>query len=79
MPGQFDFDEKKTAQQNIEDFLAQVESNNGTLGQLLRKHLKNMIPLPEEPNKRSAARAAFNGEIKRLLDAALAAQKPKHG
>ena len=78
MAGQFDFDEKKTAQENIEDFLTHVESTNKAFGRLLRKNLDKMVPLPDA-SKRSAARAAFNGEIKKQLDAALAARKAKNG
>jgi len=79
MSGQFDFDEKKTAQENIESFLSHVESTNKGLGQLLRAHLGKMLPLPEDSGRRSAGRAAFNAEIKKQLDAALAALKAKHG
>ena len=78
MAGQFDFDEKKTAQENIEDFLSHVESTNTALGPLPHKHLDKMLPLPDA-TKRSTARASFNGEIKKLLDAALVALKAKHG
>lgn len=35
MAVQFDFDEKKTAQENIEDFLSHVESTNPTPGAAL--------------------------------------------
>ncbi len=78
MAGQFDFDEKKTAQENIEAFLSHIESANPALGPFLRKHLDKMVPLPDA-TKRSAARASFNGEIKKVLDAALVALKAKHG
>jgi hypothetical protein len=78
MAVQFDFDEKKTAQENIEDFLSHVESTNPALGPLLRKHLDRMLPFPDAA-RRSAARASFNGEIKKLLDAAHVALKAKHG
>ena len=75
---QFNFDEKRTAQENIEDFLAYVELTNNAFGKLLRRHLDKMLPLPD-PSKRSAARASFNAEIKKLLDAVLTALKAKHG
>jgi hypothetical protein len=78
MNGQFDFDDKKTAQENIDDFLAHVESTNRAFGRLLRKNLDKMFPLPDA-SKRSAVRASFNDEIKRQLDAALAARKAKNG
>jgi len=45
---------------------------------LLRKHLDKMLPLPDA-TKRSTERASFNGEIKKLLDAALVTLKGKHG
>lgn len=78
MAGQFHFDEKKSAQENIEDFISHIESTNTALGPLLRKHLDKMLPLPDA-SKRSAARASFNDEIKKLLDAALVSRKAKHG
>lgn len=78
MSGQFDFDEKQNAQENIESFLSYIESTNKGLGQLLRKHLDKMLPLPDA-SKRSAARASFNAEIKKQLDAILAARKAKNG
>jgi hypothetical protein len=78
MSGQFDFDEKKTARENIEKFLAHVELTDKVFGPLLRKHLDKMLPLPDQ-SKRSAARAAFNAEIKKLLDAVIALGKANHG
>jgi hypothetical protein len=78
MTGQFDFDEKKTAQENIEAFLAHAELTNKAFGQLLRKHLPKIFPLPDS-SKRGAARVAFNAEIKKLLDAVLAASETRHG
>ena len=78
MSGQFEFDEKKTAQENIDDFMRHIESTNTGLGALLRKHINKLLPLPD-PGKRSAARASFNTEIKKLLDAALVARKKKDG
>lgn len=79
MAGGFNFDENKTAQENIDDFLAHVEATNKAFGPLLRKHLDRMLPLPSDATTRSGARASFNGEIKMLLDAVLAARKAKHG
>jgi hypothetical protein len=78
MANQFDFDETKSAQENIDAFLTYIESTNKVLGLLLRKHLDKMLPLPD-PNKRSAARASFNAEIKKMLDVVLTASKAKHG
>ena len=78
MAAQFDFDEKKTAQENIEEFLAYIEGTNKVVGQILRQLLPRMLPLPDDPTKRSAVRASFNSEIKKLLDAILTARKAKH-
>jgi hypothetical protein len=78
MSGQFEFDEKKTAQENIAAFLAHVESSNQGLGTLLRLNIDKMIPLPEFA-RRGPVRAAFNGEVKKQLDAALAAIKKPNG
>jgi len=78
MAGQFDFDERKSAQENIEAFLAHIESTNKGLGRLLRKNLDKMLPL-QDPNKRGAARSSFNAEIKKKLDAVLTARMAKHG
>ena len=73
----FELDPKKGALENIEDFLSHIEAMNTALGQALRKHIDKVLPLPLDPLKRSAARASFNSEIKKLLDAALAALKAK--
>jgi hypothetical protein len=79
MAGQFNFDEKKTAEENIEAFLLHVESTNKAFGGLLLKNLNKMLPLPDV-TKRSTARASFNSEIMKQLDAALAAVRAKkHG
>lgn len=78
MTGQFDFDENKTALENIEDFLAHVEITDKAFGQLLRKYLVKMFPL-QDPSKRGAMRASFNAEIKKHLDAILTTQMAKHG
>ena len=78
MAGQFDFDQTMTAKENIERFLLHVESGNKAFGLLLRKHLDKMLPLPDA-TKRSAARASFNGEITKQLDAAVAALRAKNG
>ena len=79
MAGQFKFDEKKTAGENIEAFLLYVESTNKAFGGLLLKNLDKMLPLPDV-TKRSVARASFNSEIMKQLEAALAAIKAKkHG
>jgi hypothetical protein len=77
MSVRLDFDTKKTAQENIEDFLAHVEATNTDFGRLLRAHLDKMLPLPEA-SRRSIARAAFNAEIKKRLDDVLAAKKAEH-
>jgi hypothetical protein len=78
MPTQFNFDPEKTAQQNIDDFLSYVRTKYPFLGQLLQTHVSKMLPLAIDPSKRSAARAAFNAEIKKQLDALLAAKKSNH-
>jgi hypothetical protein len=70
MSRQFDFDEKKSAQENISAFLSYVESFEPVFGALLRKHMNKMLPLPES-GIRSSARASFNSEIKKLLDQAV--------
>lgn len=75
---QFEFDEKKTAEENISSFLAHIESTHKVFGPLLQKHIARMLPLPEA-NVRSTARASFNAEIKKLLDAVLEATKSKDG
>jgi hypothetical protein len=74
----FEFDQNKTAQENITDFLTHVDSIDSAFGGLLRRNIGTMLPLPEVA-KRGVARAAFNGEIKRQLDLALAAMKGKNG
>lgn len=77
MAGQFDFDGNRTAQENIENFLAHLEKTNKAFGQLLRKHLDKMLPL-QDPSKRSAMRASFNDEIKKHLDSILTVRMAKH-
>ena len=74
----FEFDEKKSAQENIADFLTHVDSIDKTFAALLRQNIDKMLPLPEVA-RRGAVRAVFNGEIKKKLDAALAAAKAKNG
>ena len=74
----FEFDEKKSAQENIADFLAHIDSIDKTFAALLRQNIHKMLPLPEIA-RRGAMRAVFNGEIKERLDAALAAAKAKNG
>lgn len=78
MAATFDFDEKKSAQENISDFLKHIESVEPVLGPLVRKHIGKMLPLPEAVNARSVARALFNAEIKTLLDQALVSSKIQH-
>lgn len=74
----FEFDEKKTAKENIADFLAHVDTIEPAFSTLLRNNIGTMLPLPDAA-KRGAARAAFNGAIKKQLDSALAAMKGKNG
>jgi len=78
MPHAFEFDDKKGSQENITDFLAHIDSIDKTFAALLRQNIDKMLPLPEIP-RRGAVRAVFNGEIKKKLDAALAAAKAKNG
>jgi hypothetical protein len=78
MAGNFKLDPKKTAEENICDFLAHIESEHGALGQILRAHIDKIFPLPRDATQRSAARAEFNSEVKKQLDAALAAVKSEH-
>lgn len=74
----FEFDEKKSAQENIADFLVHIDSIDKTFAALLRQNIDKMLPLPEVA-RRGAVRAVFNSEIKKKLDAALAATKVKSG
>jgi hypothetical protein len=74
----FEFDEKKSAQENIADSLVYTDSIDKTFAALLRQNIDKMLPLPEAA-RRGTVRAAFNGEIKKKLDAALAAAKAKNG
>jgi hypothetical protein len=69
----FEFDEKKSAQENIADFLAHIDSIDKTFATLLRQNIIKMLPLPEVA-KRGTVRAVFNGEIKKQLDAAAKAK-----
>ena len=73
----FEFDDKKSAEENIANFLAHIDSIDKTFAALLRQNIDKMLPLPEVA-RRGAARAVFNGEIKKKLDAALAAAKAKN-
>jgi hypothetical protein len=75
---EFEFDETRTAEENISSFLAFIESTDKVFGPLLQKHIARMLPLPEA-NVRSTARASFNAEVKKLLDAILEAAKSKDG
>ena len=77
MAAQFDFDEKKTTDENINDFLQHIASINKPFTQLLCKHLNKMLPL-QDSTKQGAARALFNGEIKKQLDASLASVTAKN-
>jgi hypothetical protein len=45
MAGQFEFDEKKTADENIEAFLSHIESVNKAFALLLRNNLDKMLPV----------------------------------
>jgi hypothetical protein len=74
----FEFDEKKSAQENIADFLTYIDSIDDAFAALLRQNIGKMLPLPEAAG-RGTVRAAFNCEIKKKLDAVLAAAKAKDG
>jgi len=74
----FEFDEKKNAQENIADFLTHIDSIDKAFAALLRQNIGKMLPLPDDA-RRGVVRAIFNGEIKKTLDAALAAAKAKNG
>ena len=78
MPGNFTFDQKKTAQENIADFVAHIEAQNPAFGLILRRHIATMVPLPADSIARSARRAVFNKEIRKDLDVVLAALQAKH-
>jgi hypothetical protein len=78
VPGNFTFDQKKTAQENIADFLAHIEAQNPALGLILRRHIAPMVPLPADSIDRNARRTAFNKEIRKDLDVVLAALQAKH-
>jgi hypothetical protein len=78
MAGPFAFDQNKSAQENIADFLVHADSVDKAFAALLRRNIGRMLPLPEVA-KRGTARAVFNEEIKKALDSALAAVKVKNG
>jgi hypothetical protein len=63
------FDENKSAEDNIAEFIAFIESQHPQLGPLLTKRLHKILPLSPDPNKRSAERSSFNKEIEKILDA----------
>jgi hypothetical protein len=77
MVNTFDFHREKTAQENIADFLTFIEAEEPLFGGLLRAHVGKLVPLPDG-NRRSAARAAFNSEIRKHLETILATEATDH-
>jgi len=71
----FAFDDQKSAQENIADFMSFIGTQYPMLGPILTKHIQKILPLSPEPNKRSADRGSFNQEIRKILDAMCAAAK----
>ena len=78
MSFEYEFDPAKSAQENIDSFFRHVRSVDPTLGELLQKNISILLPLPSDGMKRSSARAAFNAEVKKALDATLASKKAEH-
>ena len=56
-----------SAAENIDLFLADLETKEPQLTQLLRQNLKKILPLPEETTDRTSARIAFNSAIAMAL------------
>ncbi len=73
----FAFDDKKSAEDNIADFISFIESQHPGLGPILTKHIQRILPLSPDPNKRSTDRNSFNSEIAKILDALCLTAKAK--
>jgi hypothetical protein len=73
----FAFDDQKSAEQNIADFMSFIDTQYPQLGPIFTTHIQKILPLSPEPNKRAADRASFNREIRKILDAVCAAAKAK--
>lgn len=64
----FQFDPTRTVDDNIERFLDVLDARDSDLATIFRQQIGLMLPLPLDPQARSAARMKFNSAVLKAID-----------
>ncbi len=66
--GAFDFSPDASSKENIDNFLAHLETVDAEFARLLKRNIGELLPLPEQSGARTRARKAFNAKVLEFLD-----------
>jgi hypothetical protein len=75
----FEFDRSKTFDENFQAFLTQLESVDEEMAAILRSNVATLAKVVRDGERDSIARAAFNTEVAKALDALVATKSDEPG
>ena len=68
---EFAFDQNKTFEANLQAFLAELDSNDKDMTDILRRNIDKLTDVVRQGNRSGPARADFNAEVVKALEALL--------